>query len=482
MNLWLDKPYRSLDYEMKTRFGEKLYRITINAGATCPNRDGTLGDRGCIFCSLKGSGDFAGDVRLSISEQIAKGKSSLAKKRRIDSYIAYFQAFTNTYGEINVLERLYLEAIQDEQVKVLSIATRPDCLGDDVLDLIGRINETKPVWIELGLQTIHESTAKYIRRGYSLSVFEEKVKALRKMGIPVIVHVILCLPGESKEMMFETIDYLNSLQIQGIKLSLLHVLEDTDLAIEYKKEPFWIPTMEEYIELLGECIGRLNPAITIHRLTGDGPKELLIAPLWTSAKRTVLNEFHRYLKDKNIWQGMFQRKDYNMKENLALYKLIVLYLLNEVDFPMTTSQISEFILDQGYTTYFKLKEALAEMVEANFLLEESAHNRTLYHLTMEGAKTISYFGNKISPGIQEDIKKFLEEKQYDLKEEAGVQSNYFFSEEDGEYHVRCRIMENGKNMIDLKLIVPTEMEAKAIASKWLTDYEKIYAMLIANLL
>ena len=171
-----------------------------------------------------------------------------------------------------------------------------------------------------------------------------------------------------------------------------------------------------------------------------------------------------------------------MKENLTLYKLIVLYLLNEVDFPMTTSQISEFVLDQGYTTFFKLKEALEEMVEANFLLEESAHNRTLYHLTLEGAKTISYFGSKISPDIQEDIKKFLEEKQYDLKEEAGVQSNYFFNEEEGEYHVRCRITENGKNMIDLKLIVPTEMEAKAIASHWLTDYEKVYAELIANLL
>ena len=303
MRLWLDKPYRSLDYELKTTFGEKLYRITINAGLTCPNRDGTLGDGGCIFCSVKGSGDFTGDAKLSISEQIARGKLSLVKKRGIDSYIAYFQAFTNTYGEVDVLERLYLEAICDEQVKVLSIATRPDCLGEDVLDLIRRVNLIKPIWIELGLQTIHEPTADFIRREYSLSVFEEKVKTLREMGIPVIVHVILCLPGESKEMMIETIDYLNSLKIQGIKLSLLHVLEGTDLAIEYEKNPFWIPTLEEYIELLGECIANLNPEITIHRLTGDGPKELLIAPLWTSAKRTVLNKFHRYLKDENIWQG-----------------------------------------------------------------------------------------------------------------------------------------------------------------------------------
>lgn len=303
MKLWLDKPYHSLDYDMKATFGEKLYRITLNAGLTCPNRDGTLGDRGCTFCSVQGSGDFAGDKRLSITEQLANGKLSLANKRGVNSYIAYFQAFTNTYGDVATLESLYLEAIQDEQVKILSIATRPDCLEGHVLDLLERMNKIKPVWIELGLQTIHETTAHYIRRGYSLPIFEEKVKILQNMGIPVIAHVILGLPGETKGMMLETIDFLNQLRVDGIKLSLLHILKDTDLAVEYERNPFWVPTLEEYLELLGECIGRLDPNITIHRLTGDGPKDLLIAPLWTTAKRTVLNTLHRYLKENHIWQG-----------------------------------------------------------------------------------------------------------------------------------------------------------------------------------
>ena len=303
MKLWFNKPYHSLDYELRTTFGEKLYRITLNAGLTCPNRDGTLGVDGCIFCSSKGSGDFAGDKRLSLSEQLANGKLSLANKREIKSYIAYFQAFTNTYGKPEVLEKLYLEAMRDEQVKVLAIATRPDCLEDDILALLDRMNKIKPVWIELGLQTIHESTAKYIRRGYSLPIFEEKVNALQSMRIPIIAHVILCLPGETIEMMLETIDYLNHLKVQGIKLSLLHILKDTDLAVEYEKNSFWVPTMEEYLELLGKCICRLDPNMTIHRLTGDGPKDLLMAPIWTSAKRTVLNRLHQYLKENELWQG-----------------------------------------------------------------------------------------------------------------------------------------------------------------------------------
>ena len=303
MKLWLDKPYHSLDYDMKTTFGEKLYRITLSAGLTCPNRDGTLGDKGCIFCSTKGSGDFAGDHLLSITEQLANGKLSLTNKRGVNSYIAYFQAFTNTYGEVDILEKLYLEAIQDEQVKVLSIATRPDCLEENILALLERMNAIKPLWIELGLQTIHETTARYIRRGYPLSIFKEKVKTLQELEIPVIAHIILGLPGETQEMMFETIDFLNELKVDGVKLSLLHVLKDTDLAAEYERNPFWIPTLEEYLELLGKCILRLDPNITIHRLTGDGPKDLLIAPLWTTAKRTVLNELHRYLKENQLWQG-----------------------------------------------------------------------------------------------------------------------------------------------------------------------------------
>lgn len=303
MNRWAEKRYHSLDYDLKNTFGEKVYKIVLNGGMTCPNRDGSIGQNGCIFCSSKGSGDFADDAGATISEQLAAGKQALEKKRPVHSYIAYFQAFTNTYAPVVYLEKLYREAIRDPQVKILSIATRPDCLGEDVLALLGRMNQIKPVWIELGLQTIHPKTASYIRRGYELPVFDEAVRNLRDLGITVIVHTILCLPGESSEDMLETLDYLNQMNIKGIKLQLLHVLKDTALAAEFIKQPFYIPDMMEYIQLLGICIARLDPRITIHRLTGDGPEDLLIAPLWTSNKRTVLNTLHRYLKEQDIWQG-----------------------------------------------------------------------------------------------------------------------------------------------------------------------------------
>ena len=303
MERWGEKRYHSMDYDLKQTYGEKVYKITLNGKMTCPNRDGTIGKGGCIFCSAQGSGDFAGSADMTITEQLAAGKQELRQKRPVHSYIAYFQAFTNTYAPVAYLEQIYMEAIRDPEVKILSIATRPDCLGDDVLELLGRINQIKPVWIELGLQTIHPQTASFIRRGYDLPVFERAVSELRRRGITVIVHTILCLPGETREMMFETLDYLNHTDIQGIKLQLLHILKGTDLANEYQKQPFWSPSMEEYIELLSDCIARLNPAITIHRLTGDGPKELLIAPLWTSNKRTVLNTLHSHLKKADIWQG-----------------------------------------------------------------------------------------------------------------------------------------------------------------------------------
>lgn len=306
MTSWGDKRYHSIDYDLKQCYGEKVYKIPLNGGMTCPNRDGTAGYGGCIFCSASGSGDFAGSPSLSISRQIADGKAALSAKRPVHSYIAYFQAFTNTYAPVHILERLYNEAIADPAVKILSIATRPDCLPADVLDLLEQINRIKPVWIELGLQTIHPQTAGYIRRGYDLPVFERAVRELRRRNILVITHTILALPGETEQDMLDTLDYLNHSDIQGIKLQLLHVLKGTDLAQEYLVHPFWIPSMDEYIRLLGKCISSLRPDIAIHRLTGDGPKDLLIAPLWTSRKRTVLNELHRYLKTENIWQG----KDY----------------------------------------------------------------------------------------------------------------------------------------------------------------------------
>ena len=304
---WGEKRYHSLDRELKDTFGEKVYKITLNGGMTCPNRDGRAGNGGCIFCSAQGSGDFAGDAALSVTEQLRQGKADLQKKRPIRSYIAYFQAFTNTYAPVDYLERIFTEAIQDPDVKILSIATRPDCLGPDVLALLARLNRIKPVWVELGLQTVHPETAELIRRGYPLEVFDRAVTDLRRIGITVIVHVILFLPDETEEMMLQTLDHLNRSDIQGIKLQLLHVLKGTDLAELYESEPFHVPDMDEYIRLLGRCICALRPDIVIHRLTGDGPKDLLIVPLWTGAKRTVLNNIHRYLKENDLWQG----KDYH---------------------------------------------------------------------------------------------------------------------------------------------------------------------------
>ena len=303
MERWGEKRYHSLDYALRSQFGEKVYKIALNGGMTCPNRDGTIGDRGCIFCSPMGSGDFAGSSADSISAQLKRGKSDLSTKRPIHSYIAYFQAFTNTYGSISHLEKIYLEAVSDPEVKVLSIATRPDCLGPEVLALLSKIRKIKPVWIELGLQTIHEKTAKEIRRGYPLSIFEQAVQNLHARQIPVIVHTILYLPSETPEMILQTIDYLNHCPIQGIKLQLLHVLKGTDLAIQYQQHPFHIPEQDEYIRMVGSCLSHLRPDIVIHRVTGDGPSDLMIAPLWSQKKRTVLNELHAYLKSQDIWQG-----------------------------------------------------------------------------------------------------------------------------------------------------------------------------------
>ena len=234
----MDRRYYSLDSHLKETFGEKVYKITLNGGMTCPNRDGHIGTGGCIFCSANGSGDFVGSPDLSVTEQLAGGKRLLRSKRPIQSYIAYFQAFTNTYAPAAYLEKIFTEAISDPDVKVLSVATRPDCLGRDVIELLSRLNRIKPVWVELGLQTIHPQTVRMIRRGYDTGVFSQAVRDLRAAGIDVIVHVILYLPGETPEMMLETIDYLNRCDIQGIKLQLLHVLEGTDLARIYRSAPF----------------------------------------------------------------------------------------------------------------------------------------------------------------------------------------------------------------------------------------------------
>lgn len=301
--IWGDKRYHSLDYELKQTFGEKVYRLSLNGGMTCPNRDGTLGNHGCIFCSAGGSGDFAAAPDLSVHAQILSAKKRIQAKTGCKKFIAYFQAYTNTYAPACHLRRIFTEAISDPEVRILSIATRPDCLSPEILTLLAELNAIKPVWVELGLQTIHERTANWMRRGYPLSVFEQAVHSLHAIGVQIITHVILFLPGESEADMLATIHYLNALPIDGIKLQLLHVLKHTDLADFYRQEPFYIPDMNSYFHLLGKCIASLRPDIVIHRLTGDGPKSLLIAPLWTGNKRLVLNQMQRYLKEQNLWQG-----------------------------------------------------------------------------------------------------------------------------------------------------------------------------------
>lgn len=300
---WDEKRYHSLNYHLRKTYGEKMYKISLDGGMTCPNRDGTLGTRGCIFCSKGGSGDFAASKTLSITEQIETGKQQAARKYTGNSYIAYFQAYTNTYAPAAYLRQIFTEAIQNPNIRILSIATRPDCLGPDVISLLKELAAIKPIWVELGLQTIHEDTARFIRRGYDLPVFERAIHDLRNAGITVIVHTILGLPGESRKQMLQTVNYLNTQDIQGIKFQLLHILKDTDLADYYERHPFPLPDMETYFSILAEQLTHLRPDIVVHRLTGDGPKQLLIAPLWTGNKRQVLNQMQAYFKRHDIWQG-----------------------------------------------------------------------------------------------------------------------------------------------------------------------------------
>ena len=299
-----NKPYRSLNAYYREIFGKKAAKISLDGGFTCPNRDGTCGERGCLFCSAGGSGDFAENATLSITEQIEKGKNQTAKKWKDPAYIAYFQAFTNTYAPVAELRQKYEEALSCDGVEGLSIATRADCLPEDVLDLLEELNGKTKLWVELGLQTADEASARRIRRGYPCSVFEKAVRDLSERHIPVIVHVILGLPGEDRETVLKTIRFINSLPVQGIKLQLLHVLSDSDLAVLYHTGSYMPLTKEAYIALLGDCIAHLREDIVIHRLTGDGDKNTLLAPLWSLRKRDVLNSIHKYLKETGIRQGM----------------------------------------------------------------------------------------------------------------------------------------------------------------------------------
>lgn len=289
--------YTTLNNYLKERFGEKVYKIALNGGFTCPNRDGKIGTRGCIFCSKGGSGDFAESPDLTITEQIENGKKRLEKKIKNGKYIAYFQAFTNTYAPVEKLRAIYTEAIIHPDIVALSIGTRPDCLGDDVLALLDELNKIKPIFVELGLQTINENTARYIRRGYTLEVYDKAVADLHKIGINVVTHIILGLPGESKNDMLKSVEYACKVT-DGIKLQLLHILKGTDLAKDYKQGKFDVLTLEQYTEIIKECVQIIPENVVIHRLTGDGAKKDLIAPLWSADKKTVLNTISRALKDE----------------------------------------------------------------------------------------------------------------------------------------------------------------------------------------
>lgn len=280
------------DY-LRDTFGCKVYKITLNAGFTCPNRDETIGTGGCIFCSAGGSGEFAGSSELSITEQIELGKARLEKKIRDGKYIAYFQAYTNTYAPVERLRSVYMEAIRHKDIVAVSIATRPDCLPDEVLELLDELNHIKPIWVELGLQTIHEDTARYIRRGYELCVYDKAVIELRKRNIEVITHVILGLPQESVQDIIETVDYVCRNGATGIKLQLLHILKGTDLEREYLEGNVQVLSEDEYINILEKCIEVIPDDIVIHRLTGDGDKRILVAPLWSGDKKHVLNRINR---------------------------------------------------------------------------------------------------------------------------------------------------------------------------------------------
>lgn len=289
--------YLSFNKYLKDKFGQKVYKISLDGGFTCPNRDGKTGTRGCIFCSKGGSGDFAESREMSITEQIESGKKKVEKKIKSGKYIAYFQAFTNTYAPVEILRQKYEEAINHPDIVALSIATRPDCLGDDVLRLLDEMNKIKPVFVELGLQTVHQKSAKYIRRGYDLSVYDKAVRDLKKIGVNVVVHVILGLPNESENDMLETVKYVCESGANGIKLQLLHVIDGTDLAKDYEKRLFKTLEFDEYVNLIVKCVKIIPKDIVIHRLTGDGAKKDLIAPLWSADKKKVLNAINKALRE-----------------------------------------------------------------------------------------------------------------------------------------------------------------------------------------
>ena len=288
--------YTTLNSYLKEKFGCKVYKISLDCGFTCPNRDGTLGYGGCIFCSEGGSGDFAESRTLGVTEQIESGKEKVKNKIKSGKYIAYFQAFTNTYANVNTLEKIFSEAINHPDIVALSIATRPDCLEQEKVELLSRLNKIKPIFVELGLQTVNEKTAKYIRRGYTLDVYDDAVERLHEQGINVVTHIIIGLPYETKEDMLSSVKYVCNVT-DGIKLQLLHILKGTDLAKDYFEHKFDVLSLEEYTDIIAECVKIIPENVVIHRLTGDGAKKNLIAPLWSADKKKVLNTINKRLSE-----------------------------------------------------------------------------------------------------------------------------------------------------------------------------------------
>lgn len=303
---WPDgKPYYSLNQYYRNLFGEKAYKISLDIGTTCPNRDGSLSSHGCVFCSEKGSGDYAINASDAITKQIDGAIDMISDKYKGKAYIAYLQSFTNTYGDPDTLLTTYREILSDPRIQGLAIGTRPDCLNDPIMDGIEALSASYPIWIELGLQTIHEESAAYINRCYPLEVFDKAVSSLALRQLPVIVHLIAGLPTENDKDFLASVRYLSSLPISGVKFHMLHVLKDTVLAGLYKLHPFPIMDQSHYCELICDAICLLPPQIVIHRMTGDGPKDQLIAPSWTLNKRSVLNDIHKTLKSRQLWQGKY---------------------------------------------------------------------------------------------------------------------------------------------------------------------------------
>ena len=295
---------RRLSDELKRTYGQKIYRLSLSSGCTCPNRDGTVGYGGCSFCSMGGSGEFAAPLlppeeQIRLAKERVRGKMPSGLPEEDWRFIAYYQAFTNTYGDPERLKALYSETLRQKEICILDLGTRPDCLGPEIMDMLRELNQIKPVWVELGLQTVHERTAERINRGYALPVFEEAWRNLKDSGLTGIVHVILGLPGESADDMVETCRYLAALDPppDGIKLQLLHVLKGTSLAEEYRREPFPIMSLEEYADVLIRCLKVLPEETVIHRITGDGPKRLLIAPKWSGDKKRVLNYLNKRIRE-----------------------------------------------------------------------------------------------------------------------------------------------------------------------------------------